>query len=62
MSVLCTNMSVSPSDMSALTRSPPTDSRGLVRRNSWARTSLRRSQPSSDRDTLVPPKRWGSFR
>jgi len=38
----------------------PTPDRNLVRRNSWLRTSLRRT--SSNTDTLVPPKRWGSFR
>lgn len=38
----------------------PTPDRNLVRRNSWLRTSLRRSSPNTD--TLVPPKRWGSFR
>jgi len=32
----------------------------LVRRHSWLRTSLRRSSPKQD--SLVPPKRWGSFR
>ena len=32
----------------------------LVRRHSWLRTSLRRTSPNTD--TLVPPKRWGSFR
>merc|ERR550539_1705781 len=38
-------------------RSSPTP---LVRRHSWLRTSLRRTSPNTD--TLVPPKRWGSFR
>lgn len=33
----------------------------LVRRNSWLRTSLRRTSPNTQ-DSLVPPKRWGSFR
>jgi len=43
-------------------QSPPPFERsgGLVRRNSWLRTSLRRTSPNTD--TLVPPKRWGSFR
>jgi len=38
----------------------PSQPRSLVRRNSWARSSLRRASPSTD--SLVPPKRWGSFR
>jgi len=49
------------SDMTDLnSQSPETDNRGLVRRNSWLRTSLRRTSPNTD--SLVPPKRWGSFR
>merc|ERR1719317_283477 len=40
--------------------SPQPFERGLVRRNSWLRTSLRRTSPTTD--NLVPPKRWGSFR
>jgi len=35
---------------------------GLVRRNSWLRTSLRRTAPPVTADSLVPPRRWGSFR
>jgi len=35
----------------------------LVRRDTWARSSLRRSSASPlTGDSLVPPKRWGSFR
>ena len=40
--------------------SPPPGDRGLVRRHSWLRTSLRRTAPNTD--NLVPPRRWGSFR
>lgn len=40
--------------------SPGSNHKSLVRRNSWARTSLRRTSPNTD--SLVPPKRWGSFR
>merc|ERR1719384_2457022 len=40
--------------------SPGSNPRSLVRRNSWARSSLRRASPNTD--SLVPPKRWGSFR
>ena len=47
---------VHPSDVTNQ-RSSPTP---LVRRHSWLRTSLRRTSPNTD--TLVPPKRWGSFR
>ena len=40
--------------------SPGSNHKSLVRRNSWARSSLRRTSPNTD--SLVPPKRWGSFR
>lgn len=39
---------------------PPLE-RGMARRNSWLRNSLRRSSPNHS-DNLVPPRRWGSFR
>lgn len=47
-------------DLKSSQQSPPPFERGLVRRNSWLRTSLRRTSPNTD--NLVPPKRWGSFR
>ena len=47
---------VRPSDVTNQRNSPTP----LVRRHSWLRTSLRRTSPNTD--TLVPPKRWGSFR
>ena len=47
---------VHPSDVTNQRNSPTP----LVRRHSWLRTSLRRTSPNTD--TLVPPKRWGSFR
>jgi len=49
------------SDMIDMTDSAsPAQDKGLVRRNSWMRSSLRRTSPNTD--NLVPPKRWGSFR
>lgn len=47
------------SDMTDYHQSSPAD-RDLVTRNSWLRSSLRRTSPNTE--NLVPPKRWGSFR
>ena len=58
---ICPHLSLfCPSSDTTDFKQSPTPDRNLVRRNSWLRTSLRRSSPNTD--TLVPPKRWGSFR
>ncbi|CAB4054647.1 RAB11FIP3_4 [Lepeophtheirus salmonis] len=40
----------------------PLSDRNLSRRNTWLRTSLRRSPGSNNVDNIVPPRRWGSLR